>query len=284
MGASTRIKYLFFDLGNLLYAKEPNTAKKVRIALAYTKLIAQHIIYAARFNVTTTHSLGLRIKADFHDTICALFGETFVRHEYYFKPANDNPLIFDCGANIGFSTLYFKYLYPKAKILCFEPYAGARALLEQNIAKNKLADVEIVPIALGEKQGTQQLYFDVAGMGGTTTIPGRIKGARTTTVRTERLSDFIKKHGTVDFVKMDIEGSEHEVINELAASGQIRNIREMVIEYHHCIAGQKPAFAGFLKTLEREGFNYRLRSIYSQFGSWNVTQNIMIHAKRDEKV
>jgi FkbM family methyltransferase len=212
-----------------------------------------------------------------------LFGETFVRQEYYFKAARDDPLILDCGANLGFSMLYFKYMYPRARITCFEPFEGARAILAKNIEKNHLKDVEIVPLALAGKKGSITFYYDAAGMGGNTVLPGRIQNALSTTVQTGILSEFVKKAGTVDFVKMDIEGSENAVMQELDKSCTLRNIREMVIEYHHCIVGKAPELSAFLAILERNGFDYRLRSVYSQFSSWKVTQNVMIHAKSPQE-
>jgi hypothetical protein len=37
-----------------------------------------------------------------------------------FKTDSRNPIIIDCGANIGVATIYFKRLYPDSRILSFE--------------------------------------------------------------------------------------------------------------------------------------------------------------------
>jgi GT2 family glycosyltransferase len=47
--------------------------------------------------------------------------EIFEQEIYKFISPTDEPLIIDAGANIGLSTIYFKKLYPKARILAFEP-------------------------------------------------------------------------------------------------------------------------------------------------------------------
>ncbi len=49
------------------------------------------------------------------------FDEIITQEIYRFKADTDAPLILDCGANIGLSALYFQRLYPKARIMAFEP-------------------------------------------------------------------------------------------------------------------------------------------------------------------
>lgn len=50
-----------------------------------------------------------------------LFNELFADACYSFRAQTDSPLIFDCGSNIGLSILFFKKLYPKARVIGFEP-------------------------------------------------------------------------------------------------------------------------------------------------------------------
>ncbi len=39
---------------------------------------------------------------------------------YHFSCGTDSPLILDCGAHIGLASLYFREVYPKARIHAFE--------------------------------------------------------------------------------------------------------------------------------------------------------------------
>src|SRR5262245_6977657 len=50
-----------------------------------------------------------------------MFEEIFAKASYSFHSDTDRPLIFDCGSNIGMSVLFFKKLYPTARITAFEP-------------------------------------------------------------------------------------------------------------------------------------------------------------------
>ena len=44
------------------------------------------------------------------------FKEIFVDEVYKFNSESKSPVIFDCGSNVGTSVLYFKSIYPDAKI------------------------------------------------------------------------------------------------------------------------------------------------------------------------
>ena len=46
------------------------------------------------------------------------YREIFGDQVYRFIANRQDPLIIDCGANIGMSVIYFKYLYPDARIGC----------------------------------------------------------------------------------------------------------------------------------------------------------------------
>ena len=48
-------------------------------------------------------------------SLMLLYSEIFARESYRFHSKKKNPVILDCGANIGMATLYFKWLYPEAQ-------------------------------------------------------------------------------------------------------------------------------------------------------------------------
>src|SRR5262249_51895723 len=50
-----------------------------------------------------------------------LYSEFSARQSYRFASSRPDPVVYDCGANIGMATFYFKWLYPKAHIDAFEP-------------------------------------------------------------------------------------------------------------------------------------------------------------------
>ncbi|SHL96074.1 FkbM family methyltransferase [Chitinophaga sp. CF418] len=62
---------------------------------------------------------------------------------YRFKADTDAPYIIDCGANIGLSILYFKWLYPKAKVLAFEPDGDNLVILQKNVESYGMNDINV---------------------------------------------------------------------------------------------------------------------------------------------
>jgi FkbM family methyltransferase len=190
-----------------------------------------------------------------------LHREIFVNLEYCFRSSSDTPLIFDCGSNIGIAILLFKTLYPRARIVGFEPAPTTLPLLQHNIAANRLADVTVHAVALGRETGTLSFAVDpnrpgLPTMGRTLNAPD----FHTVSVPQARLSSYITE--PVDLLKIDIEGGETEVFEELEAAGALSLVRQMFIEYHHHLNLQQDALAGFLARLERHGFGYQIRSDY----------------------
>ena len=88
-----------------------------------------------------------------------LYDEIFYLNEYGFAANTTAPLIIDCGAHIGISTLYFKKLYPQAKVIAFEPNPETFKLLELNVRQNNLRNVELVNAAVSDS--TEEIDFYV---------------------------------------------------------------------------------------------------------------------------
>jgi hypothetical protein len=104
-----------------------------------------------------------------------------------------------------------------------------------------------------------------------------LKGVRIK-VPARKLSEFIEER--VEFLKLDVEGSEHRVLRDLVGSGKIALIRQMVVEYHHRIGQQKSCLAEFLLMLEQAGFEYQIHAALYPVTSKNVFQDMLIAAYR----
>ena len=62
-----------------------------------------------------------------------LVDEVFLDGTYDIGPLPDNPVIVDCGANIGVATFYFVHTYPGAQVIAFEPDPSSFAMLTENV-------------------------------------------------------------------------------------------------------------------------------------------------------
>jgi len=196
-----------------------------------------------------------------------------------FQARTTRPLILDCGANAGMAVLYFKWLYPDCEVWAFEPEPTSFAALQQNVARNHLADVSIHNVALWDADGRLDLFVPANSPGSlvTSVNPAR-RGGTAVNVRCARLSSFIERE--VDFLKLDVEGAELQVIGDLVESGKIGLIRQMVIEYHHNIPGEPPAVSRLLRMLEDAGFRYHISAWSFPLVGEEHFQDILIGAFR----
>lgn len=154
------------------------------------------------------------------------YKELFVDEIYAFCASRPQPFIIDCGANIGLSVLYFKQLYPNADVLAFEPDGDNLALLEQNISVNKLTGVECRQSAVWVHN--DDLLFEASGTQGSG-IVSEGGSANVVRIKAERLADVIAQK-KVDFLKIDIEGAELEVVRDCAPF--LHNVENLFVEYH----------------------------------------------------
>jgi FkbM family methyltransferase len=225
--------------------------------------------------------LGLDIAHFDGPALKHLYRDIFARQHYYFRANTHSPVILDCGANIGMATLYFKWLYPKARIEAFEPDPDAFALLETNIARNHLNNVVAHNCALWDENGQIEFFVDHANPGSLlmSADASRLKG-EAIQVPSRKLSEFIQ--GPIDFLKLDVEGAENRIVSDLISEGRIHYIRQMVIEYHHHMSNQRSCLADFLRQLEEAGFEYQLHASLWPVTSQGVFQDVLIGAYRDE--
>jgi FkbM family methyltransferase len=222
--------------------------------------------------------LGFRIGHFDRPTLKHLYREIFARQHYYFRADTDSPTILDCGANVGMASLYFKWLYPRARVKAFEADPTTYRLLNENIARNNL-DVETYNCALWDRDGEVDFFVDPSNPG-TLLMSTDISRSHGEPIKVgaRRLSDFILE--TVDFLKLDVEGAEHRVLSDLLQTGKIRQVRQMVVEYHHRIGGQKSCLAEFLGMLEKAGFEYQVLAAVHPVTSKNVFQDVLVGAYR----
>lgn len=150
----------------------------------------------------------------------------FVSREYAFQTDNKVPAIIDCGGNIGLSALWFKMNYPEADITVFEPGPDLFALLKTNLDRYQLGDVQAEQAAVWNQETTLHLGNDRADGGFTSTEAG----SDNRPIQAVRLADRIT--APVDLLKMDIEGAEFEVMQDLAKTGKLKFIGNIAGELH----------------------------------------------------
>lgn len=152
--------------------------------------------------------------------------EIFKEEIYKFKTENKNPYIIDCGAYIGTSILYFKLNYPDSKIIAFEPDTNNYNLILKNLSSWNFSDIILHNKAIWiDNDGIN--FNEIGGMAGRIDKELSKENDKSKVV-SQRLSDLLYKK--VDFLKIDIEGAEYEVIKD--CEGSLSNVEKIFIEYH----------------------------------------------------
>lgn len=151
----------------------------------------------------------------------------------FFEPKGEAPLILDGGANIGISVLEWKYRWPMARVICFEPDPAAFELLTTNIERNDVPGVRCVQAALADFDGTASLHGDLTrgGDGRGNSIRqawGQRKNSDSTEVRCLKISPYLQE--PIAFLKLDIEGAEESVLKE--ASSSLDGVDAAYVEVH----------------------------------------------------
>jgi len=183
-------------------------------------------------------------------------------HELAFirKVLRPSSVVLDIGANIGFYTLNFsKLIGDNGKVYAFEPDLLNFKHLSDNL--QGVANVLLHNMAVSNKDGELTMFVSHRlNVDNRTYEPGKYKSSYK--VRSVSIDDMLPAGTKVDFIKMDIQGSEY-----LALQGMERTLKEnpdclLLCEYApeyllKCSGTTPQQFETYLKDL---GFNlYFLR-------------------------
>ena len=255
---------------SILVNKSVERNERIEIAKNYLNLKLQKIEGKRKI-------MGFDIGFFDHQTMVYTFEEIFIQQSYQFKTEKREPVILDIGGNIGLATLFFKRLYPKSKITAFEPDKQTFKMLQANIQKN-FKGVNLINAALGARKGNIDFYsFEQKGQANMSSkSPEHF--TRINKVKQLPLSDYLNQ--PIDFLKMDIEGSETEAI--CSAKSKLRNVKEMVLEFHAFPKVKENNLPKLLKALERNKFHFTIYNNSSNMNAEPGLWNGLINAKRKE--
>ena len=198
---------------------------------------------------------GMQLRIPDYMSFLYQYEEIFVNKSYEF-PKIEKPRILDIGSNIGLSVLFFKRYYPDAIIDAFEPDPNVFSCLEFNVETNNLTDVKLHNKAAWIDNGHIQFSSSGADAGH---ISKENNGDNVIEIESIDLRDFLKGK-YYDFVKMDIEGAEVDVLPHCA--DLLLNTRFLFLEYHER-PGEKQQLVKLLNTLENAGFRITIHQVFS---------------------
>jgi FkbM family methyltransferase len=272
---------LLHTLGNAVWVARAERRRALPLLATYARLKAGELAAARGRAAGPRRGTVLGMPVFFHDYywLLEMYEDIFLRRQYEFESESPSPSIVDAGSNIGLAILFFKRLFPRAKVLGFEPDPDTFELLTRNVEANRLDGVRIRNEALYDGREEVDLFGDPSAPGSPqmTTSGDRLPGAPRRVAAT-RLSEHLTE--PVDFLKVDIEGAERVVLDELEEAGKLEFVGRMAIEYHHHLEAGDDGLAGLLATLERGGFGYQLDARLAGAPGLHPGrfQNVLVHA------
>ncbi|MGH9865613.1 MAG: FkbM family methyltransferase [Candidatus Acidiferrales bacterium] len=125
--------------------------------------------------------------------------------------------VLDIGAHHGFYTLLAACrVGSNGRVLAFEPSPRERKSLKRHIRLNRCTNVIVEALALGSTAGTANLFIAEGRETGCNSLrkPNISDTTREVPVRVRRLDHILEKHAIwqVDFIKLDAEGGELEIL------------------------------------------------------------------------
>jgi FkbM family methyltransferase len=208
--------------------------------------------------------------------------ETFERAQYLrpgFELRPDDTVI-DIGGNIGMFVLWAAPQVPQGRMISVEPNESALECLRLNVSRNGLHNVTIVPAAAGAENGTMELVhhrgWEALVHSTAVDPPWFYTGSRLARFSRWLLQRAMKhasdssaeqrivaqqmtlarimddQHvGAINYLKIDCEGSEFEILRAIDAPLWAR-IERVVIEYHDY--GRDRKHGELVKILRMNGF------------------------------
>jgi FkbM family methyltransferase len=174
-------------------------------------------------------------------------------YEVHGTAIEDGWTIVDIGAGLGDFTVFAARRTQHGRVLAYEPAPDSMALLDKNLRLNGTNNVDVFPYAVSSKGG--ELTLDVSGgvavqyrtVGDSSPERGKI------TVRSVALADVLSglPGGACDFLKMDCEGAEYDMLLNLEAAA-LRRVRRICLEYHEDVTSY--SHADLVKHFEARGW------------------------------
>jgi FkbM family methyltransferase len=181
-----------------------------------------------------------------------VFSEVFVLGEYVPPPevtdwlaALDRPAqVLDVGGNIGLFATFARDRWPGTRVVSIEPDPDNLEILRLNASEG--SNLEVVAACASNRDGT--LRF-VAGQQAGSHVANGTSGEDTIEVP---CVDVFRLADSADLIKMDIEGSEWDILAD-PRLGAVP-ARALVMEWHELLCPHPDPRAAAREALERAGF------------------------------
>lgn len=160
--------------------------------------------------------------------------------------------VIDIGANLGYYALMESRLVgPEGKVYAIEPVEKNHEVLCKNVQINKYRNVETFNLAIGDENSNREILLSVNSNHATMMDMGQASGyyksrmerigGDTINVPTVTLDRFVEENNIdrVDFIRMDVEGFEIEIVKGMQRT--IERFGPKILVELHYVHFERPA-------------------------------------------
>lgn len=214
-------------------ARAPEVIRCMRETPQWRKITSCYLgSDSARYPFTVTLHTGERVEMREPTDVGTLW-QIFFHRAYRVKPSDR--FILDAGANIGLFMLYAARSAPASKIYCIEPFPSTFDRLGEVVRDNNLSDrAACFNIALTGNTGNFVMRCTSRPSQRRQVFSTDATGVSSVAISGITLGNWMEHEqiAELDLMKMDIEGSEYEVLLSTPAA-ILKRIRRIVLEYHN---------------------------------------------------
>ena len=176
------------------------------------------------------------------------------------KNVHKGMIVFDLGANFGwFSLIFSKLVGSSGHVYTFEADPTLIKTINENVKLNKLDNVTVIPKAISNKSGISEFSLDET-YDTRNQLDAKSPKGKVIKIETISLDEFCNENGIkqVDFIKMDIEGSEPKAIKGMKKIILSNPNLKIVTEFNqYAIKSVDSSPQEFLELLDEMGLEFK---------------------------
>ena len=185
---------------------------------------------------------GLKLELETKEEFLIL-NEVFIKEDYSFE-LKDDCIVVDIGANVGFSSLYFSRMDNVVKIFSYEPVKDTFNTANKNLdQKNISKKTTLFNFGLGGKERKETFFYKHQAKGNSG-LRGSLsqsyknpENCETRVVEIKKASEVLEtifKENALykKVLKIDCEGAEYEIIEDLVQADMMNKVDVIMMEWH----------------------------------------------------
>lgn len=224
-----------------------------RVFMNYFKILNDEYIY---FKFRKGGNVKIRNIKNKGDTSgLATIYEIFLMKNYSPKglKIGQKDIVIDIGANIGVFSLYASMMTRKGKVYSYEPFNAHYKRLQDNIALNNIKNISPFNLAVCKNSGERSLFINKE-CSGMHSVVFEDNNKEEVKIKCTTLEEIFKKNKIkkCDFLKVDCEGAEYEIIYN-TSNKIFDKIDKIALEFDNIDNGKKNC-QELKKFLEKRGF------------------------------